>query len=105
MNWTVRQIIQRLYGVEIDDAASVRAAYGGVMTSTEPFSQLAGPTTLGKGAKPTLDADVASLERFLLHALCMALERSGLFLQLLTGIEAGWGGGRVPVNDPHRILR
>jgi hypothetical protein len=83
----------------------VAAGCGGVMTSTEPFGALRGPTTLPDGAEPPVGSDRAGHELFLLHALAGALEQRGLFVQLLTGIQAGWGGGRVPVNDPHRILR
>jgi hypothetical protein len=83
----------------------VAAGCGGVMTSTEPFRELRGPTVLPKGAEPAVGENRAAHELFLLHALCRALEQRGLFVQLLTGIQAGWGGGRVPVNDPHRVLR
>jgi hypothetical protein len=78
---------------------------GGVMTSLEPFRNLRGPTVLAAGVDARPGADAVSQEVFLLHALCRAAEARGLFLQFLTGIEAGWGGGRVPVNDPHRIVR
>jgi hypothetical protein len=89
---------------ELDELMASHAARGcgGVMTSLEPFRALSGPTT-GEPAPP--GADRASQELFLLHALCRAAERHGLFLQFLTGITAGWGGGRVPVNDPHLIVR
>jgi glucuronate isomerase len=185
MNWCVRQIFGRLYGVELSDAASVRRAdeavrtraaeagwarhvctqanvqrivvnevedaafanldgvsclvprvepalvkllgrlraaasgaaveaelgalldehvargCGGVMTSLEPFTHLKGPTT--EEGPPGSDPE--SQQRFLLHSLARAAQARGLFLQFLTGIEAGWGGGRVPINDPHRIVR
>jgi glucuronate isomerase len=78
---------------------------GGVMTSLEPFRNVRGPTTLTAGAEPIAGPDATSQELCLLHALCRAAEANGLFLQFLTGIEAGGGGGRAPVNDPHRILR
>jgi hypothetical protein len=78
------------------------AGVRGVMTSVEAFGTLDGPTT-APPAPP--DRTRAGQELFLLHALCHAAEERGLFLQLLTGIEGGWGGGRVPVNDPRRILR
>lgn len=75
---------------------------GGVMLSLEPFRNVRGPTT---GAPRPAGADALSQELFVLHALCRGAEARGLFLQFLTGIEAGWGGDRVPVNDPHRILK
>jgi glucuronate isomerase len=50
------------------------------------------------------DAGPASHRVFVLRALCRAAEEHGLFVQLFSGIEAVWGGGRVPVNRPSRLL-
>jgi glucuronate isomerase len=86
-------------------ASFVQAGYGGVMTSIEPFGALSGPLTLPPGAAVAPGADRVSQEAFLLHTLCRIAEEQGLFVQFFLGIEAGWGGGRVPVNDPRRILR
>lgn len=86
-------------------AGYAAAGYGGVMTSLEPFGTLVGPLTLPSDALPAVGANRASQEAFLLHALCRAAEARGLFVQLFLGIDAGWGGGRVPVNDPRRVLR
>ncbi|HUE75888.1 MAG TPA: glucuronate isomerase, partial [Chloroflexota bacterium] len=83
----------------------VRAGYGGVMTSIEPFKALDGPLTLPRDAQVSIGADRASHEAFLLHTLCRLAEENGLFVQFFLGSAGGWGGGRVPVNDPLRILR
>ena len=82
-----------------------KAGAGGVMTSLEAFARIKGPTRISTGEAIAISDDPATCDMFLLHALCGAAEKHGLFLQFLTGIDAGWGGGRVPVNDPHRILR
>jgi hypothetical protein len=79
----------------------------GVMTSLEPFGDL---HLLGRAAgaagreRASPGADRASQAAFVLRALCGAAEREGLFLQLLSGIEAVPGAGRVQVNDPRRLL-
>jgi glucuronate isomerase len=83
----------------------VAAGYGGVMTSLEPFTALAGPLALPPGTPVVAGFDRANQEAFLLHSLCQAAEAHGLFVQFFLGIEAGWGGGRAPVNDPRRVLR
>ena len=70
-----------------------------------PFRTLDGPLTLAPDARVSIGTDRASQERFLLHTLCRAAEGHRLFVQFFLGIEAGWGGGRVPVNDPRRVLR
>jgi glucuronate isomerase len=76
------------------------------MTSLEPFGDLhlLGAASAGgrEGASP--GADRASQAAFAFRALCRAAEREGLFLQLLSGIEAVPGAGRVQVNDPRRLL-
>jgi hypothetical protein len=79
----------------------------GVMTSLEPFGDLhllgaaAGAAGGGQGVP---GAGPASHAAFTLRALCRAAEREGVFLQLLSGIEAVPGAGRVQVNDPQRLL-
>ncbi|MFH5185828.1 glucuronate isomerase [Paenibacillus sp. TAB 01] len=41
----------------------------------------------------------------LLHTICSAAQRSGLFVQLFLGVERSWCGTAVPVNDPYRIVK
>jgi hypothetical protein len=79
----------------------------GVMTSLEPFGDLhllgaaAGAADGGQGAP---GAGRAGHAAFTLRSLCRAAAREGVFLQLLSGIEAVPGAGRVQVNDPQRLL-
>jgi glucuronate isomerase len=94
-------------------AAYAAAGSGGVMTSLEAFGPSEGLRrlrTLRPGRDEPPGAEPAAQVAFVCRAVCAAAEASGLFLQLLLGIEPvfgqGSGGGRwrSPINDPQRLL-
>jgi hypothetical protein len=85
-------------------AAHAAAGCGGVITSLEAFGRLDEESTQGTDRQMEPGANPPSQRVFVLRSLCRAAEAHGLFVQLFTGIEAVSGGGRVPVNNPRRLL-
>jgi hypothetical protein len=74
----------------------------GIMTTLPRFQ---GYTNVEPGEMLAKDGGFDEALIFVLHKLCAAIERQGMFLQLFLGVESGYSSQVVPANDPDRITK
>ena len=88
-------------------AAYKEAGYAGIMTSDDPFDRL-GERTHDPHPLQRTGNTVDAIGVGILHRLCQAVERHGMFIQFFLGIEKGYGttagGGGVPAYHGDRVL-